>query len=82
MIKVEKTIDGNIENSHLDEVCGMRLFFGILINVVTCIREIDIFYNTMISLQAEQNNSTYFAKLAITCCFNCLSVLSDPAHIK
>ena len=50
--------------------------------VVTCLRENNIFYHSMISLQAKQNNSTYFAKLAITCCFNCLSVLSDPAHMK
>ena len=50
--------------------------------VVTCLRENNIFYHSMISLQSKQNNSTYFAKLAVTCCFNCLSVLSDPAHMK
>ena len=33
IIKIEKTIDGNIENQHLDEVCGMHLFFEIVINM-------------------------------------------------
>ena len=31
-IEVEKTLNGNIENQHLDKVCGMCLFFRILIN--------------------------------------------------
>ena len=50
--------------------------------VVTCLRENNIFYHSMISLQWKQNNSTYFAKLAVTFCFNRPSVLSDPVHMK
>ena len=50
MIKVEKALNGNIENQHLDdEVCEICLFFGILINMWLLVyMRITIFYHSII----------------------------------
>ena len=39
MIKVEKTLGGNIENQHLDEVCGMSILCNSNKCVVTYLHE-------------------------------------------
>ena len=65
------TLDRNIENEHLDDVCGMCLFFRIIMWLLVYMR-ITVFYYSMMELQSKQNNSIYFAKLAVTRYFNCV----------